>query len=63
MFKFAIPKDQTDKDFQKVLLNSNVNICKLINGVVGDFLSKMILDDLRKSTQIDLKCPIPQVRK
>lgn len=62
LFKFAIPKDKNDKDFQKVLLNSNVNVCKLMNGVVGDFLSRMILDDLKKSSNVELKCPISQVR-
>lgn len=62
LFKFAIPKDKNDKDFQTVLINSNVNVCKLINGVVGDFLSRMILDDLKKSSQNKLQCPIPQVR-
>lgn len=61
LFKFSIPQDKNDNDFQKILVNSNVNVCKMMSGVMGDFLSKMIMEDLKKCSNIDLKCPIPKV--
>jgi hypothetical protein len=61
-FTFAVPKDKNDKNFEKVILNSNVNICKLIGGVVGDFFSKSVLYNLKKSSNTT-SCPMTKVGK
>lgn len=58
IFTFSIPKDKSDKNYEKIIMNSNVNICKLMTGVVGDFLSKMIMEDLQRAANFVLKCPI-----
>lgn len=61
-FTVSTPKDKNDKNFERNLIKSNVNGCRLINGVVGDFLSKMIMSNLRNHSDFELKCPFNKVR-
>lgn len=60
-FTFAVPKEKNDKNYERVIINSNVNVCKMVSGVVGDFLTKMIMDDLKNLTDFELKCPLKPV--
>lgn len=60
-FTFSIQKDKNDKNFEKVLLKSNVNACRMISGIIGDFLTKIIMEDLMKFVDFQLKCPFPKV--
>jgi hypothetical protein len=62
IFTFSIPKDRNDKNFEKIIMNSNVNVCKMMNGVVGDFVSKMIMDDLKRALDYDIQCPMKKVK-
>lgn len=56
-FTFAIAKDKNDKNYERVVLQSTVNACKMLEGVMGDFLVKMIMENLRKHVLFELKCP------
>lgn len=60
-FTVSTPKDKNDKNYEKILIQSNINACRLISGVVGDFLSKMIMANLKDHVDFDLKCPISNV--
>jgi hypothetical protein len=60
-FTFSIPKDKNDKNYERTLIKSNVNACRMISGIIGDFLTKMIMEDLHKYADFELKCPFPKV--
>ncbi|KAL7045316.1 hypothetical protein ACKWTF_002188 [Chironomus riparius] len=60
-FFFAINKDKHDQNYERVLVKNSINICKMLNGVTGDFLTKMMMESLGKSTDISLKCPMQKV--
>ena len=54
----SIPKDENDQEYQRNILKVNFNLCRLFNGVTGDFVSKMISSQLKKISNIPLKCPM-----
>jgi Protein of unknown function (DUF1091) len=60
-FKFSIAKDKNDKNYEKVLLETNVNACKMVGGVVGDIVTRMIMENLKQHSTIPLKCPYMKV--
>lgn len=62
-FFFAINKDKNDLNYERVLVKSSINICKMLNGVTGDFLTKMIMESLGRSAEIAMKCPMQKVIK
>lgn len=57
-FTFSVPKDKNDISYERVIIRTTTNLCKLIQGVVGDFFIKMFADNLRKSANFELKCPV-----
>lgn len=60
-FIFAVPKDKRDKNFEREIIKSTINVCKMFQGVMGDFMVKTIMDTLHKSANFELKCPFSQV--
>lgn len=63
MLFFAVNKDKTDLNYERVLVKNSINICKMLKGVTGDFLTKMLLDSIARSSDVPLKCPIQKVKK
>jgi hypothetical protein len=61
-FTLSLPKDNNDKNYERNLVHSTINVCKMLNGVMGNFLSKMIMERLKKFATFDLKCPFAKVR-
>lgn len=61
-FSFAVPKDSNDKNFERTIIKSTVNVCKMFQGVMGDFIVKTIMDVLHKSVEFEMKCPFPKVK-
>ena len=60
-FSFDVPKDNNDKNFERTIIKSTINVCKMFQGVMGDFIVKTIMDVLHKSVDFELKCPFPKV--
>lgn len=58
-FSFSLPQHDKDEDYQNRVLQSSVNLCKLQDGVRGNFLTKMLMEDFDKSANFTLKCPLP----
>lgn len=56
-FTFSLPKSQNDKEYENQILHSTINMCKLDDGVRGNFLAKMLMEDFYNSADFDLKCP------
>ncbi|KAG5674425.1 hypothetical protein PVAND_004397 [Polypedilum vanderplanki] len=59
-FSFSIPKDSNDKNFERILMKSTINACKMLQGIMGDFFVKMIMENLAKHAKFELKCPFPK---
>ncbi|KAL7045318.1 hypothetical protein ACKWTF_002189 [Chironomus riparius] len=59
-FSFDVPKDNNDKNFERTIIKSTINVCKMFQGVMGDFIVKTIMDVLHKSVDFELKCPFPK---
>ncbi len=55
---FSLPKDEKDRDYQRNVLKATINVCRIINGVGGDFISKFVGNELRRITKVPLKCPL-----
>lgn len=57
---FSIPNDPSDKSYQRNILKASFNLCRIVEGVTGDFVSKMIGEQLKKISNIPQKCPFPK---
>jgi hypothetical protein len=62
-YELLVPKDKNDKNYEKLIIKSNVNACRMVNGIKGDFLTKMIMEDFKNYADFELKCPLPKVQK
>jgi hypothetical protein len=58
LITFSIPKNEQDRNYEKVVVQSSINACKMFNGVTGDFISKMIMEKVKDFVDFDVKCPI-----
>lgn len=47
----------TSKDYDQKLLNINVDTCKASKGIFGNFLVRMIADNLEKHSNYRFACP------
>jgi hypothetical protein len=61
LFTLAIPKDRNDKNYERIVINSNVNICRMMQGITGDFMTKTIMEELHKCVDFEMSCPLPKV--
>lgn len=51
-----------DETYNNEILNSVIDVKKLLNGIQGNFLAKSIMENLVKSADFDLKFPFKKVR-
>jgi Protein of unknown function (DUF1091) len=59
---FAIPRDENDKNFENIILQSSVDTCKMMQGNRANFLVKMFMDQINKTSDIgSFTCPFPKV--
>lgn len=56
-FIINVPSYENDKDFQKELLRSTINLCKIKQGVMGNFFIKLFLENFEKSSDYKMECP------
>jgi uncharacterized UPF0160 family protein len=61
-FEFNVQKDKNDRNYERQLIKSNVNVCRMSQGVLGDFLAKMIMEDIHKFMDFDMMCPFRKVK-
>jgi len=60
-FRLSVPKDKNDRNYEKVVLESATNICKMAKGIIGDFLVRMIMEDFSKFANFNISCPFKKV--
>lgn len=62
VYNFSIPRDKDDRQFSKLLMKKNVDVCRMANGNMGDKIGKMIMDELSKYADYEIKCPFRMVK-
>lgn len=53
----AVKRDTKDTEYTNILLKTSVDICKISDGVLGNFLTKIVMENFRKSSNFEMKCP------
>lgn len=54
----AIAKDENDKEFQTQVMKSTLDLCKLSEGIRGNFLANVFLEYFHESSDYALSCPM-----
>lgn len=61
-FEFAIKTKPNITIYDMQVLKSNVNCCRMSDGVASNFLTKMLLDSFSRGKNKIFKCPfVPQI--
>lgn len=56
-FTFKIPASSKDKEYQKEIHKSTINLCNIAKGNRGNFMVNMLMENFHKSSSFDFKCP------
>ena len=54
-------KDKNDRNYEKQILKSAINVCRMSEGTIGDFMAKMIMENIHQYMNFDLRCPFKKV--
>jgi Protein of unknown function (DUF1091) len=57
-FSFHVPLHEKDLEYQKEVIKSTVNMCKLEQGVRANFIMKMIMENFNKCANFKWECPM-----
>lgn len=60
--KIHLPESSEDKEFKKEYLRLTVDHEKLFNGVVGGFIMRSFMENVKSSLDMDIKFPIRKVK-
>jgi len=63
LLTLAMPKDKNDKNYERIVLKSPANICRLGQGRMGNFVSKMIMEEFGKYADFKVECPFLKVSR
>lgn len=56
----SLPQNNLDREYKLKIFQTTFNVCKVINGISGDFLAKILKDVISRTSNVDtklLKCP------
>lgn len=62
-YEIYVQKDKLDRNYGRQLIKSSINVCRMVGGILSDFVAKMIMDDIQKYIDFELKCPFKKVSK
>jgi hypothetical protein len=62
LYNFSIPSDNEDREFKKMLIKSNLDVCRMAKGNRGDKIGRFMMDEIAKYADFDMKCPINKVK-
>lgn len=57
---FSVPASKNDKNYEKTILKATINVCRILDGVAGNFVAKMLVAELTRASNIPLQCPFPK---
>lgn len=58
LVSIAVPKDEKDKEFHRQIVKSTLDMCKLSEGVRGNFLANVFLEYFHESSDYAMSCPM-----
>lgn len=59
--KIEIPENQSDADYQKVLIQTTFNVEKVFKGIFGSYAVKIIMSNINEALEGDLVFPLQPV--
>lgn len=63
LYNFTIPRDKDDREYKRLIVKRNADVCRMAKGNKGDKIGKSIYDEVTRSADFDVKCPISKVEK
>jgi len=57
----ALTKTLKDSEYDQIVHKTNVDVCKIANGIMSNFLLKVVMQNFRKSANFTPQCPIKKV--
>jgi hypothetical protein len=58
-----VPQDKQDEKYRKLIVKTRIDIKKMFDGVNSNFVSKMIMENLMRTIDIELKFPLKPVKQ
>lgn len=58
---FAITRTENEKIVENVLMRTTLNTCKINEGNRGNFIVKMMMDEIDRTADFKFTCPFPKV--
>lgn len=58
MFSFFVQAHEKDNEYQKQIIKSTADLCKIHDGVRANFITKMLMKNLYASADFVLQCPL-----
>lgn len=55
---FALPRDSKDTEYTNVVMKATVDLCKMREGVRGNFITRMVMEFFDSLKEPILKCPL-----
>ena len=62
LFFHLTPGDNSTTEKNNMRIKTNVNLCKMPKSFAGNFVAKILLQNLRQYTDFELKCPLKKVK-
>lgn len=53
-----IPIDAGDENYQKQVLKTTFDVTKVLNGVRGNFVTSVLMENIQQSVNFELKLPV-----
>lgn len=61
--KINVPADENDKVYQKEFLRTSIDVKRLFDGVQGNFIFKVFMENFMKSFEVEPKFPLRKVKQ
>jgi hypothetical protein len=61
IYTIALPLHENDQNFERVAIKTSMDLCKILQGIAGDFVAKLLLKNILKQSNSDLSCPHKKV--
>jgi hypothetical protein len=56
-----VPQDKQDEKYRKLIVKTRIDMKKMLDGVNSNYVSRMIMENLMKTVNIELKFPMKPV--
>jgi Protein of unknown function (DUF1091) len=60
-FELNVQKDKNNQNYELQLPKTSTDVCKMTQGVIGNFLAKMIMHNVDEFINFEFKCPFKKL--